>query len=633
MPSNEFKTECKANVQNLKYGTVNIKDTATNITESDDLQEFNINSSCYVNDKFIGTAVAKKTKINILDDGGYDLENKDVSLKTGIKIGEEIEYQELGTYIIPKPNVDEVSGKTEATGYDYMSKFDIPYVDNNTYPIRADDYLENLCTQVGVILGNKDFPNNNYMIKGNPFTNGETCKTVLSNIVQLTAGFADIDTDEKLYVKNFDVTGEAVDTIDGNNYTEFKPNNVFGPVNSVKIQMNSGVDGEETIKEEEGLTEDTRCQITIADNYFLTSEEERNLVIDNIYNTLHGLTYLPLEISYYGYPWLKLGNKIKVKDKNDTEYITYIMEHSFKWNGSYSGTIKSFALTKTQSAYKEIMTMQKWKRNTEFAVDKINGKMTGIIKEQTEINDKLVEYNQDLEGFRFKIEEAGGINLIKNSTLEDGLNLYHTTTGTLTIEKNMDIKENTTSKTAVKIIEGSIATENINIIAGQEYTFSCLIYKTELTNVKVRVITDIIKDYVVEIEPKTWQKFTANFNSSVNTVMIEIIADNNFCYISDMILNKGDTALGWQRHAGEFRSDTVIINELGITVENSTDNVKHVMTASENKIINTLNGKTTVTFNADKTIMTSVDIQEKATKGKVRETVRDDGTVMVTMDD
>lgn len=404
MPSNAFKEECKANVQNLKYGTVNIKNTTTNITESDDLQEFDINSSCYVNDKFIGTTVAKKIKIKILDDGGYDLENKDVSVKTGIEIEDEIEYQELGTYTIPKPDTDEVSGKTEVTGYDYMSKFDIPYVDNNTYPIRADDYLENLCEQVGVVLGSKNFPNNDYMIKGNPFTNGETCKTVLSNVVQLTAGFADIDIDEKLYIRNFDISGNPVETIDGNNYDEFKPNKVFGPVNSVRIQMNSGVDGEETVKEEEGITDATRCQITISDNYFLTSAEERNLVIDDIYNALHGLTYLPVEINYYGYPWLKLGSKIKVKDKSDTEYITYVMEHSFKWNGSYSGTIKSFALTKTQSAYKEIMTMQKWKRNTELAVNKINGEITSIVEEQTEQSTQITQIEQTVDEISQKVE-------------------------------------------------------------------------------------------------------------------------------------------------------------------------------------------------------------------------------------
>lgn len=397
MVSNAFKEECKGDVQNLKYGTINIKNTSTNITESDDLQEFEINSNCYVNDKFIGTTVAKKAIVKLLNEGEYDLENKDIEVKTGVEVQDDIEYLELGTYTIPKPSTDEVTTETEFTGYDYMLKFDIPYIDDDIYPIRMDNYLESLCEQVGVILGSKNFPNNDYMIKGNPFTNGETCKTVLSNIVQLTGGFAEIDVDEKLYIRNFDIDGEAVETIDGNNYDEFKPNNMFGPVNSVRIQMNSEVDGEETVKEEEGLTDATRCQIAIVDNYFLTSEQERKEVINNIYNALHGLTYLPVEINYYGYPWLKLGDKIKVKDTKDIEYTTYVMEHDLKWNGAYSGTIKSFALTKTQSAYKEVVTLQKWKRKTELAVDKINGTISSIIEETDEYENKLTQIEQTVD--------------------------------------------------------------------------------------------------------------------------------------------------------------------------------------------------------------------------------------------
>lgn len=368
------------------------------------MQEFEINSSCYVNDKFIGTTVAKKATVKLLDDGNYSLENKDINIKTGIEINNAKEYQKLGTYTIPKPDTEEVSGNTSFTGYDYMKKFDTLYVDSNTYPIRLDACLENLCSQVGLTLGNKNFPNNSYMLKGNPFTNRETRKTVLSNLVQLTGGFAEIDVEDgKLYVRNLDVSGEAVETIDGNNYDEFKPNNVFGPVNSVRIQMNSGVDGEETIKEAEGVTDENRCQITIADNYYLTSAEEREAVINGIFNVLNGLTYLPIELSYYGYPWLKLGDKIKVKDKSDKEYVTYVMEHTLKYNGAYSGTIKAIALTKTQQAYKEVLSLKDWRRNTELAVDKINGKMTAVIEEQSEQGEKLTKTEQDVNGLTTKV--------------------------------------------------------------------------------------------------------------------------------------------------------------------------------------------------------------------------------------
>lgn len=314
------------------------------------------------------------------------------------------EYIEEGKYKVPKPNTEEVSAHTTFTGYDNMKNFDIPYVDNNTYPKRLDDCLESLCQQVGLVLGSKTFPNNSYMIKGNPFTNGETCKTVLSHLVQLTGGFAEIDMEnENVYVRNFDISGDAVETIDGNNYDEFKPNNVFGPVNSIRIQMNSGVDGEETIKEAEGVTDENRCQITIADNYYLTSAEERQAVINGIFNALNGLTYLPIELSYYGYPWLKLGNKIKVKDKNDKEYITYVMEHTLKYNGAYSGIIKATALTKTQVAYTETLSIKQWKRKTELSVSKIEGKITQLTKETTENSQKLTQQEQDINGLKTKV--------------------------------------------------------------------------------------------------------------------------------------------------------------------------------------------------------------------------------------
>jgi hypothetical protein len=308
-----------------------------------------------------------------------------------------------------------------------MKKFDTQYVDSNTYPIRLDACLENLCSQVGLTLGNKNFPNNSYMLKGNPFTNKETRKTVLSNLVQLAGGFAEIDVEDvKLYVRNLDVSGEAVETIDGNNYDEFKPNNVFGPVNSVRIQMNSGVDGEETIKEAEGVTDENRCQITIADNYYLTSAEEREAVINGIFNALNGLTYLPIELSYYGYPWLKLGDKIKVKDKNDKEYITYVMEHTLKYNGSYSGIIKAIALTKTQQAYKEVWSLKDWRRNTELAVDKINGKMTAVIEEQSEQSEKLTKVEQDVNGITSKVSsvEQSVENITKIEGTAEGKNIY-----------------------------------------------------------------------------------------------------------------------------------------------------------------------------------------------------------------
>lgn len=551
-------------------------------------------------------------------------------IKADLKLTIKDEVIPMGNYIIPKPDNEEVKDKSKFTGYDYMIKFDVPFVDNNTYPIRADDYLENLCNYVGVKLGSKEFVNNDYMILGNPFTNGESCRIPLSNIAQLAGGFAHIGVDNALYIESLIQDEKIEDVIDGNNYMNFDSNNLFGPVNSFKIQMNSGVDGEESVREEEGLTDETRCQISISDNYFLNSADEREKVIDNLYNNIKGLLYLPLKTSYYGYPWLRSGKKIKVLNIKDEEFYTYVFNHKFTYNGGYEGEIEIKALTKTQSIYKDTLTLSKWRRNTELKVNKIDGNINSVISETNENTSKIIEMQQDLSGFSFEMQNAGGVNLIKNSTGDNGLS---NTTGEVTLEKNLDISNATISKSAIKINTGSITTDEIYINDNEDYTYSCLILKNELTNVKVTINSDKTEVYELECEPNKFQKFSFLINSSVNKVTIKVEADNNYCMISDRMLNKGNTALTWQPYTGEIITKNVKINDEGISVKSSLTNSRFIINSEEAKVVNKNTEEVQVTFNGDKTILKRALVEEESTVGKLRSTVLENEDVMLTFDD
>ena len=101
-----------------------------------------------------------------------------------------------------------------------------------------------------------------------------------------------------------------------------------------------------------------------------------------------------------------MGDKIKVIDKNNNEYITYIMNHEFSYNGAYSGVIESKALSKTQSMYKNTSDIKTWKRKTELQVDKINGKITSIIDEQSQYEEKLTQIEQDVDSISQKVENT-----------------------------------------------------------------------------------------------------------------------------------------------------------------------------------------------------------------------------------
>lgn len=487
-----------------------------------------------------------------------------------------------------------MSANTSFTCYDSMKNFDAPYIDNNTYPKRLDDCLESLCQQAGLVLGSKNFPNNSYMIKGNPFTNGETRKTVLSNLVQLTGGFAEVDAEDgKLYVRNLDVNGEPVETIDGNNYDEFKPNDIFGPVNSIRLLMNSGVDGEETIKESDGVTDENRCQITIADNYYLTSAEERETVINDIFNALNGLTYLPVEINYYGYPWLKLGSKIKVKDKNNNEYITYVMEHTLKYNGAYSGNIKAIALTKTQVAYKEALSLKDWKRKTEFAVNKIDGQITSLIQEKDDTQERITQISQDINNVQNLFQITGGSNLIQNSTglfgLEDIYWIAEEGGIYSPIGEDSTLIGQTISTSQLTVENGSLTTSDTNIISLsiQEIKSLTFKYKQDANTTTTIKVYGLDKDnpYYSETfteEQTYWKEVSASFYIDTPNIFVKIESSSTLTgkfYISDLMLNHGDKK-SWEPSANEIWGTIVKLSQIGLQVYSVIGNICTLITST-----------------------------------------------------
>lgn len=312
----------------------------------------------------------------------------------------------FGNFIILKLDNEEVKEKTNFVGYDYMIKFDVPYKDQVLYPCKAKVLFQNLCSQVGLIAGNIDFVNCDYMILGNPFTNNETCRVVLSNLAQLAGGFAKIGRDNRVYIISLD-KNNTVETIDGNNYfTDFSINKQWGELNSLILRI-SGTEGENTtLQDDTSVVQNGLTELVIEDNYFLINQIEREKVIEPLWNRLKGLKYLPFKTDYYGYPYLDSGDKIKILDSKDNEYESYIFNHKFTFNGAYSGNIETIALTKTQTAYKNTDTTKIKFRKVERKIDKINGIIEDVIEEQTEYENKLTQVIQDLDSIKQSVSNT-----------------------------------------------------------------------------------------------------------------------------------------------------------------------------------------------------------------------------------
>lgn len=399
------------------------------ITGDDNLIDFSIEDNCYVNDKFIGTTVCKKITVNILNpNNGIDLENKEISAQTGMMINGIEETVPFGNYIIPKPDTEEVKEKTNFVGYDYMIKFNVKYKNRGIFPCKAKILFEDVCNQVGLVAGNLDFVNADYMILGNPFTNNEDCRTVLSNIAQLAGGFARIGRDNKPYIKSLknissllkvkDVNAMTVkelnmtivkmlssgkdnseEQLDGNNYLEdFSKNNQWGEVNSLILRI-SGTEGENTtIQNEDSIQKNGLTEIVIEDNYFLINQAEREKVIVSLWNSLKGIKYLPFKTEYYGYPYLDSGDLIYIQDTKDKGFVSYVFNHMFIFNGGFSGKLETPAMTKTQTAYKNTISNKTKFLQVERKINKMDGIIEDVIEEQTDFSNKLTNVTQNVDG-------------------------------------------------------------------------------------------------------------------------------------------------------------------------------------------------------------------------------------------
>ena len=643
--SNEFKADCKSIVNSyLRTGRISVLAKQLNdgtilpafeIKQSDNLIDFTIEDNCYANDKFIGTAVGKTIKVKIFNpDNTIDLEDRTADVYVGMDIEGTNEEILMGRFIFDKNKTEEVKNKSEFTGSDAMIRFNQLYKDvikfdnDRQYPISLYTYLQWLCNEVGVVLGNESIVNGDYQVLGNAFTNNEDCKTVLSHIAQISGGIAKIGRDNKLYIINLEKdTEEAVETITTNNYlTDFTSANDWGELNSLVLSLSQDIEGENveendpTSIEENGLTE-----MVLTNNFILIDDNERRLVLPELWNTLKYLKYLPIQTKYFGYPYLDSGDLIAIYDTaSQTTRYTYLFNHTFRYSGAYEGEIKTPALTKTQTAYKNNINIKQQFRNTELIVDKVKGEISSVVtlvngasetasnalgeasdaKEQASeakqtangfsgrisdietangtLTKEIADLKATVNGLQLKLTEQGGNNIFYYSTefWSDGEN------GQPNMIKYFDSETKTTSISGIgyKVSTGTSQHQTIEV-KDDYYTISFKYKRLNvLANVKV-----VINSQEIPLTSTTWDTIVNTQLYSNGVLDFKIVSDaDNSVIITDLMGSVGSTAQPWTQNPNETRTDTVTIGK-GIEVTSSTTDTRTKIDSDGNRVYNSRN--------------------------------------------
>lgn len=629
MASEKFINECKNRAYANRLGKIIVDNFESPITNSDKLQSFSIDGGCYIDGNIIGSVYAKCLKASFVSDIS-NLIGKDIQAQIGIKYDDlSNEYINMGKYTIERPNNEKTVNMSQINAYDslytnleekYVCNIDYNAIDEagNIIEIHLSDLYIDVCKQLNLKPKTINFLNGDIPIYSNPFTNGEKNRTVLQTIAKISCSFIDIDNDTNEIDLCWLSDNEEPDyTFYKNDYSSVEGGEIVcGPINCLIIK-NSAIDDENvTIKDEESISLYGEHSITISEDYVLYNANLRQLAINSIWNRVRGLKYVDCKLTtYYGKPFLKLGNKIRVYIDENKYFDTYVLKHNFTYDGSFTSIIEGRALTEQEIKTKQDIGLKEALRNTQIEVNKQTGVITSLT-EKTEILQenltnnyytitKVNELVQTSEtGITNTFSEAGGNNIFKNTGLwfeEDssishsiypgnGLypgsgiypgggssrdTIYEFWIGRAKLGSN-DKSSNTRS---ILCQSGTLSQEQE--VPNGNYTVS-FIYKKSNSLIKASVK---INDDEYKLDSLTDTEFcTGNQDKETGEYLIKpLVVNSRHIKVSfitdvddgleiyDLMVNKGSVKLAYSQNQNETITDTVNISK-GITITSTNSN-------------------------------------------------------------
>lgn len=403
------------------------------LDDENNIKDFTILDEVYTSGYgILGSVISKQITLNLFKEPEIDLTDREIKAYIGttvIENGQEVvKYVPYGTYVVQKPENEELTNKTSLEALDYMIKFNKTYKDTLTYPCTLKDVYNSICEQCGVISGTSEFPNQNFSVEDNQFVANETCREVLVNIAQLAGAYARIDRDNKLYLKFF--SPEKTEEITTDDYKrDIKINNVYGPINKLTLNM-SQVEGESvSVEDTDSIDTIGVKELIISDNYFLYTQEKREKAINAIWNVVHNFKYVDFEANLEkARPYLDAGDGIKILSEDGTEYYTYLLSNEITFDGGLNEKISATADTETETKYSMVPEISNKLKHTEIVVDKANQQIKLIASEIGDREEKTSTITQDIDRIESQIKDV--IDFTRTQSGKDILHLNDCVAGT-----------------------------------------------------------------------------------------------------------------------------------------------------------------------------------------------------------
>lgn len=415
-----------------------------------------------------------------------NLENKEITIFEGVKVGTEIKYIQLGIFTVTKQTSDGEYTSYEA--YDRMYKADMPYFSDMTFPSTDKAILNEICGKLDISLATNIVTA--HTINEKP--QGYTYREIIGYMAMLQGGNAVINANGNLELRWYKDSGYV---LDGHKY--YQQGVTFTTSKDFIIQKLACNNTKSGSTEQSEITSgDGATGLTFA-NPFMTQA-----ILDEIYKKIGGFTFRPLTVKFVGDYRLEVGDIITV-NKGGVDYKVPIMQITHECDGGLMDTVTSIGKSDTE--------------NTSVASGPITKQMERYYADLILVNKALIN--------KLSVDEAD----IRYASIE---NLK-------TVNANIDsLKTNKLDATYAEIINANVESlkavnADITNLKANMLTADIADIKyaqIDFANVKGQVVTtSLIKDGAVtneKVQSLSANKLTAGIIDASKITVTNLNADN-----------------------------------------------------------------------------------------------------------
>lgn len=260
------------------------------------------------------------------------LENKEITIFEGVKVGTEIKYIKLGIFTVTKQTSDGEYTSYEA--YDRMYKADMPYFSDMAFPSTDKAILNEICGKLGISLATDIVTA--HTVSDKP--QGYTMREIIGYMAMLQGCNAVINADGNLELRWYKDSGYV---LDGHKY--YQQGVTFTTSKDFIIQKLTCNNTKSGDKETSTITSGSGATGLSFVNPFMTQA-----ILDEVYKKIGGFTFRPLTVKFVGDYRLEVGDIITV-NKGGVDYKVPIMQITHECDGGLMDTVTSIGQSDTEN--------------------------------------------------------------------------------------------------------------------------------------------------------------------------------------------------------------------------------------------------------------------------------------------